>query len=111
VPDSEAVPSPRTAKLTPAGNRPDTVSDDVATPVAVTVKLSARPTENVALDALTIPRRGSSEERPLLSSEGPPTSAVPPSPASATLWPKAPAPISSLAVSLDLCWMQCSPSA
>ena len=54
VPLRVAVPFPLFVKVTPLGRVPDSLSDGVGDPVAVTVKLPAVPTANVVLFALVI---------------------------------------------------------
>lgn len=52
VPDSVAVPLPLSAKLTPSGSVPDSVTTGMTAPDVVTVKLNGTPTVAVALAAL-----------------------------------------------------------
>ena len=52
VPDSVAVPSPLSAKVTPAGKVPVSLIDGVGLPVVVTVKVAAEPAVKVAVLAL-----------------------------------------------------------
>src|SRR5690348_1793073 len=54
VPLSVAVPSPLSRNVTPLGREPDSVSEGVGVPVAVTVKLLAVPTVKVVLLPLVI---------------------------------------------------------
>ena len=54
VPLSVADPLPLSWKLMPVGNAPDSLSEGVGVPVAVTVKVPAEPTVKVVLPALVI---------------------------------------------------------